>query len=787
MGKDNTHISESTTTNSKREYPIVQNLTITGQALKNLEGSDFLGQVINRIEDTQSFLLGNSWSESGKDFFEALAEYLAKNLGMDYVCIDRLLDESREAETVAVFFDGKFENNVRYKLKDTPCGKVVGKTVCSFSEKVRFLFPDDLVLQEMNAESYVGITLWGPHGDAIGLIAVIGRQPIIDTQIIEMVLKQVSIRAAAELDHRNVEEVLSNSEKRFRSLYELMNDGLAIHEILYLNNKPVDYIITEINPAYERITGLSRNSTIGKKASELYGVGAPPFLEIYSRVASGGQPENFDTYFAPMGKYFSISVISPANGKFATIFTDITDRKLREITLQKINSALLAMGKSSQAMQTAMDEPSYLEKVCRIVVEDCGYSMVWIGFAENDERKSVRPVAYAGFAEGYIENLNITWDDTERGKGPTGTAIRTGTICMCRNMITDPSFEPWRKQAVEQGYASSIVFPLKTGDHTFGSLSIYSKVPDGFNSNEIKVLSDLSCDLAQGITSIRLRDLNKRTENALIRSYEILEQTVNERTEELQQTNELLKKEIATRKTAERVLTNSQKQLRALRHRMDIIAEEERTRISREVHDELGHMLTALKFDIDDISNKPGISGGLIKTELDPIINMVDALIDAVRKISTELRPGILDHLGLYPAIEWQIKQFQKRTKICCKIDIQETEITFDKHETTIIFRILQEMLTNVARHSQANGVSVSVKKKDEFFMMEVTDDGIGFKLKECNIIGSLGLLGMKERALSIGGEIRIESSPGNGTTITLIIGKKNALNNGEKNKRSHK
>jgi PAS domain S-box-containing protein len=622
----------------------------------------------------------------------------------------------------------------------------------------------------MDAESYVGITLWSPHGEAIGLIAVIGRKPLFDTRIVEMVLKQVAIRAAAELDHRNADKELNDSEKRLRSLYESMNDGLAIHEIIYLNGKPVDYIITEINPAYERITGLSRDTTIGKKASELYGNGEPPFLEIYARVASGGPPENFDTHFEPMGKFFSISVISPANGKFATIFNDITERKLKEFTLQKINSALTALGKSSQAMVKAIDEPTYLEQVCNIVVEDCGYSMVWIGYAEDDKRKSVRPVASAGFSKGYIENLNVTWDESDRGKGPTGTAIRTGRLGMCSNMLTDPAFLPWRKQALEQGYASSVVFPLKTGDHTFGALSIYSKEHDGFNSNEIKVLSDLSCDLAQGITSIRLRELIKKAEYDLIRSYEGIKQTVKERTEELQQTNLLLKKEIATRKVTERVLTNSQKQLRALRHRMDMIAEEERTRISREVHDELGHMLTALKYDIDDMCNKPSLS----KVELDPVLDTVETLINTVRKISTDLRPGILDHLGLFAAMEWQINQFQKRTKIHCKKDITETDVQFDQNETTIIFRILQEILTNVARHSKAKNVTVSVKKVDKYFLLKVSDDGIGFKSKECNNIGSLGLLGMKERALSIGGLIRIESAPGKGTTITLIVNKFN-------------
>ena len=764
MGKAKTEISE-------REDPLDNQLNAC-QSLKHIEDPKYLSNLINRIEDTQSFLLENNWYESGKDFFEALSEYLAHNLGMDYVCISRLLDANLEAETVAVFFDGKFEDNIRYKLKDTPCSKVIGKTICTFPERVRYLFPNDVILQEMGAESYVGITLRGPHGDAIGLIAVIGRSPLVYTWITEMVLKQVSIRAAAELEHRNVEEVLCENEKRYRSLYESMNDGLAIHEMIYLNNEPIDYIITDINPAYEKITGLSRNSTIGKKASELYGTGEPPFLEIFAGVATGGPPENFDTHFEPLGKHFSISVISPANGKFATIFNDITERIIRELALQRLNQTLIALGKSSQALQRATDEASYLKQVCSIIVEDCGFSMVWIGFAENDERKSVRPVASAGFVEGYIENLNVTWDDTEMGHGPTGTAIRTGTISMCRNMITDPAFKPWRKQALKQGYAASVVFPLMDGDKAFGSLSIYSKEPDSFTPDELKVLSDLSCDLAMGITSIRLRDRNKETENALIRSYEFLEQTVKERTVELQQTNLLLKREIGTRKVAERVLTNSQKQLRALRHRMDMIAEEERTRISREVHDELGHMLTALKYDIDDMCNKP--AGGLSKVELNPVLDTVEALINTVRKISTELRPGILDHLGLFPAIEWQINQFQKRTKKKRKKDISESEVQFDQNETTIIFRILQEILTNVARHSKAKNVTVSVKKIDEHFLLKVSDDGIGFKSQECNNIGSLGLLGMKERALSIGGELRIESAPGKGTTITLMVSKIN-------------
>ena len=116
---------------------------------------------------------------------------------------------------------------------------------------------------------------------------------------------------------------------------------------------------------------------------------------------------------------------------------DITERKKREEELHRLNRTLKANSHSDQAMMRATDESEYLDEICRIVVEDCGHAMVWIGFAEEDEAKTVRPVAYAGFEKGYLETMKITWADTERGRGPTGIAIRTGKPSMCRNMLTD--------------------------------------------------------------------------------------------------------------------------------------------------------------------------------------------------------------------------------------------------------------------------------------------------------------------------------------------------------------
>jgi len=182
---------------------------------------------------------------------------------------------------------------------------------------------------------------------------------------------------------------------------------------------------------------------------------------------------------------------------------DITDRRSKEEELRKLNRTLRALSSADRAMMRATDEAQYLAQVCRIVVESCGHAMVWIGYAEEDEGKTVRSVASAGFDEGYLKALNLTWADTERGHGPTGRAIRTGKPWLCRNMLTDPSFTPWREQALKRGYASSIALPLLDGGKAFGALMIYSRQPDPFSEDEVQLLVRLADGLAYGIVSLR--------------------------------------------------------------------------------------------------------------------------------------------------------------------------------------------------------------------------------------------------------------------------------------------
>ncbi|HSB01532.1 MAG TPA: PAS domain S-box protein [Anaerolineales bacterium] len=194
---------------------------------------------------------------------------------------------------------------------------------------------------------------------------------------------------------------------------------------------------------------------------------------------------------------------------------DVTERRQAQERLYQLNRTLKALNRSNQAMLRSRSETELLNEVCKIIIEDCGHAMVWIGFKAEDEQKSVRPVASAGFEAGYLETLNITWSDTERGRGPTGTAIRTGEPSRCRNMLTDPQFAPWREQALQRGYASSIVLPLKNEENTFGAITIYSRQSDSFAEEEEQLLTELAGDLAYGIMALRLRTAHAQAEEAL--------------------------------------------------------------------------------------------------------------------------------------------------------------------------------------------------------------------------------------------------------------------------------
>jgi signal transduction histidine kinase len=233
--------------------------------------------------------------------------------------------------------------------------------------------------------------------------------------------------------------------------------------------------------------------------------------------------------------------------------------------------------------------------------------------------------------------------------------------------------------------------------------------------------------------------------------------------------------DITERKQAEEQLKATNEQLRALSARLQSAREAEGTRIAREIHDELGSTLTSVKWDLERTENilsdpKPGPELESMKKRAKTMTRLVESTIDIVRRISAELRPGVLDDLGLAPAVEWQARLFRNRTGIAVHCDCPQDDVDLNQEQSTAVFRIFQEALTNILRHSGATRVEVTMVEKGYAFVLTIRDNGRGITEGQKSGPSSIGLLGMRERAHLIGGEIEITGIKGEGTMVTVRL-----------------
>lgn len=229
-------------------------------------------------------------------------------------------------------------------------------------------------------------------------------------------------------------------------------------------------------------------------------------------------------------------------------------------------------------------------------------------------------------------------------------------------------------------------------------------------------------------------------------------------------------RDLSERNRYENELLNFGENLRNLALHLQTVREEERKNISREIHDELGQVLTVLKIQTSLLEKKVSHVQPELKEKFDSIINIIDSSVESVQRICEKLRPGILDELGLSAAIEWQTKEFSKSTKIDCIVELPNEEIVLESEKRIAVFRIYQEALTNSARHSNASKINITMKLEDDKLILSIKDNGKGITQNQVNNPRSLGILGMRERALILGGNLNIKSTMGSGTLVNLEL-----------------
>jgi PAS domain S-box-containing protein len=318
------------------------------------------------------------------------------------------------------------------------------------------------------------------------------------------------------VSERTAELVTANEELQKQA--DLLN--LSHDAILVVDSGGV---VSFWSKGAEDLYGFTREQAVGNVAYEfLHTIFPQPLEHVIKQAIATGQWAGELTQTTSSGRVLAIesrwALRRGNDGKptgFLEVNRDITAKKMAEEKFKKADRAYRTLGECNQAMVRETDEMELLREICQIVVDIGGYRMAWVGFAENDQAKTVRPVAIAGYEQGYLDQAKITWADTERGRGPCGTSIRTGKTAVSLNAGLNPAFAPWRFEAARRGYASSISLPLVVESNVIGALGIFASEPDAFDEAESGLLSNLAENLSYGITSIRSAEKRRRAEEEL--------------------------------------------------------------------------------------------------------------------------------------------------------------------------------------------------------------------------------------------------------------------------------
>lgn len=443
-----------------------------------------------RAEEVFRFLGQCGVSGSGEGFFQELARYLAQAMDMDFVCIDRLKEGLLTAETLAVYHNGQFEDNVSYTLMDTPCGELVGKRICCFPRHVRGLFPKDAVLQDIHAESYLGATLWNAQGQPIGLIAVIGRQPLEDSRLAESILQVAAVRAAGELERQQ-------AEAKVREGREDLNRAQAVAHVgsWRLNVQRNELLWSDEN---WRIFGVRKGTPLSYETF-LDTVHPDDRAYVHERwsAALRGEPYDIEHRIVADGQIkwireraeLEFDTLGNLVGGFGTS-QDITEKKRDEERTRLISNVT--------AQLLASDQPRQIvESLCQEVMRhlDCH---VFFNFLLDEPTARLHLNACGGVSEEAVRQME--WLDC--GVAVCGCVVRDGCRIVAEHIQTthDPRTELVKSFGV-QAYACH---PLMEQGRVIGTLSFGSRSKPTFADDELALMKVVADNVAIAMQRMHL-------------------------------------------------------------------------------------------------------------------------------------------------------------------------------------------------------------------------------------------------------------------------------------------
>jgi PAS domain S-box-containing protein len=589
-------------------------------------------------------------------------------------------------------------------------------------------------------------------------------------------------------EERRVHEALAESEEKFRSLFEQSMDAIYI-------NAP-DGASVEVNQAWLDLFGYSRDELQGFNAVEAYA--NPEDREAFlHRMAETGLVEDEVSFKKKDGTLMECqrTVVARRNNQgeivaYQGVIHDITNRKLARQALEDSEEKYRLLFEQSRDAIMLVDPEGRVLEANQAWLDLFGYSrdelpgfdVVEMYANPQDREEFLRKMAATGFVEDEVTFKKKDGTVMDCRRVAVARKDREGNVVAYQGFARDITGQKKAERVLRESEArfrelsellpqsvfetdvrGNITFLNRKALDTWGCDE--EDLDRGLNMSELvapedveRARAEFETSLAEGSVSGEFLALR---EDGTVFPVQIHSSSIVRGGEVVG--NRAILVDISDRKKAEQ-------QLHDLAAHIEEVREDERTGIARELHDRLAQALTALKLDLAGMKGLADRGEAIPPGKLVEMSGLIDDTAADVRRISSELRPGMLDDLGLVAAMEWQLSQFGERSGLKCRLDSRTDDLELGRSRSTALFRIFQELLTNVARHAGASGVQVSFEFHDGRYILTLADDGRGITEEEMTATDSLGLIGMRERVRPFGGQIEIRGIPNGGTIARVYV-----------------